>query len=47
MMPWSRARQSELRAEMTVSYQVTKISGACGGIAGINRVFVVIAAEVH
>ncbi|HKN11971.1 MAG TPA: hypothetical protein VJX68_02155 [Candidatus Binatus sp.] len=42
-----RARQSELRAEMTVSYQVTKISGARGGIAGINRMLVVIEAEVH
>ena len=42
-----KARQSELRAEMTVSYQVTKIRGVCGGIGGINRMFVVIEAEVH
>ena len=43
----AKARQSELRAEMTISYQVTKISGARGGIAGINQMFVVIEAEVH
>lgn len=41
------ACQSELRAEMTVSYQVTKISGVRGGIDGINRIVVLIDAEVH
>ena len=42
-----KACQSEMRAEMIVSYQVTKISGVRGGIDGINKIVVVIEAEVH
>jgi hypothetical protein len=41
------ARKSELRAELKVSYQVTKISGVRGGIDGINQITVMIDAEVH
>jgi len=42
-----RACRSELRAELKVSYQVTKISGLRGGIDATNQIVAVIDAEVH
>jgi hypothetical protein len=42
-----RACRSELRAELKVSYQVTKISGVRGGIDATNQIVVVIDAEIH
>jgi hypothetical protein len=42
-----RACHSEVRAELKVAYQVTKISGLRGGIDATNHIVVVIEAEVH
>lgn len=42
-----RAMQSGTRADLIVTYQLKKISGIRGGIAGFNRLLVTIDAEVH
>lgn len=42
-----RAMQSGNRADLMVTYQLKKITGIHGGIAGFNRVVVTIDAEVH
>lgn len=42
-----RAVESGIRADQVVTYQLKKIRGICGGVAGFNRVTVTIDAEVH
>lgn len=42
-----RAMESATRADLIVTYYVKRITGISGGVAGFNRVVVIIDAEVH